>query len=204
MKKRKSCKHTTNNEHSPWKQMVKQIMQDYHLEDKRLQISKEMMKKSTWPHEQRKVPGGDCSRSRKQNEGQKMERKPQNWQRKKTKVHAKTNKKTMQCHTKSESRNATSQSQPKEPIQDLILRFCKQQEEIQEHILIECPTLQPTPNDIDYKNLSDDQDLDQLRKFANHTMATEWKMEDTTWSPTTVRTVKTKWNIPKPSNSNSI
>ena len=35
----------TNNEHSPWKQMVKQIMQEYHLEEKHLQISKDMMKK---------------------------------------------------------------------------------------------------------------------------------------------------------------
>ena len=27
-------KRTANNEHSLWKQMVKQIMQEYHLEDK--------------------------------------------------------------------------------------------------------------------------------------------------------------------------
>ena len=38
-------KRTTNNEHNIWKQMVKQIMQDYHLEDKHLQIFKDMMKK---------------------------------------------------------------------------------------------------------------------------------------------------------------
>ena len=76
-----------------------------------------------------------------------------------------------------------------------------QQEETQEHLLIECPTLQPTPNDIDYKNLNDDQDLDQRRRFANHIMAAERKMEYTTWSPAKV---KTTWITPKPSSSYSI
>ena len=38
-------KRTTNNEHSPWKQIIKQIMQEYHLEEKHLQISKDMLKK---------------------------------------------------------------------------------------------------------------------------------------------------------------
>ena len=38
-------KRTINNEHSLWKQMVKQIMQEHHLEEKHLQISKDMMKK---------------------------------------------------------------------------------------------------------------------------------------------------------------
>ena len=80
-------------------------------------------------------------------------------------------------------------NQKRQHKEDLICRFCKQQEETQEHILIGCTTLQPTPNDIDYKNPNDDQHLDQLRRFANHIMATERKMEDTTWSPAKVRTV---------------
>ena len=67
----------------------------------------------------------------------------------------------------------------------------KDHEETQEHILTECPTLQPIPNDIDYENLNDDQGLDQLRKFAKHIIATERKMEHTTWSPIKVRSAKT-------------
>ena len=73
-------------------------------------------------------------------------------------------------------------NQKRQHKEDLLCCFCKQ-EEAQEHILIGCPTLQPTANDIDYKNLNDDQDLDQLKRFANHIMATERKMEDITWSP---------------------
>ena len=38
-------KRTKNDGHSLWKQMVIQIMQEYHLEEKHLQISKDMMKK---------------------------------------------------------------------------------------------------------------------------------------------------------------
>ena len=38
-------KRTKNDEHSLWKQMVIQIMQEYHLEEKHIQISKDMMKK---------------------------------------------------------------------------------------------------------------------------------------------------------------
>ena len=92
---------------------------------------------------------------------------------------------------------ANQKSQHKE---DLICCFCKQQEETQEHISIECPALQPTPNDIEDTNLNDD----QLRRFANHIIVTERKMEDTIWSPANVRTLKTMGITPEPSNSNSI
>ena len=190
-------KRTTNNEHSLWKQIVKQIMQEYHLEEKHLEISKDMMKKLLDPMNNKKfqkeieAEAQNKSKMRKWKENHRIDigNRPRYMERLTRKqCSAILRKRARMLPVK-----ANQKSQHKE---DLISGFCKQQEETREHILIECPTLQPTPNDIYYKNLNDDQDLDQLRRLANHIMAKEKKMEDTTWSPALTAPTATKYKQP--------
>ena len=95
----------------------------------------------------------------------------------------KTNKETMQCHNQNQSQNASSQNQSekKQHKEDNHLcRYCGQQEETQEHLLIQCSTLQPTQTNMDYLDVFMDHDLDRLRAMATHIMTTERKMEELT------------------------
>ena len=197
-KKDSLVKRNTNNEHSLWKQMIKQIMQEYHQEEKHLQISKDMLKKlldhmnKEKFQEEIEAEAQNKSKVRKWKENHRIEiaKRPRYMERLTRK----------QCSAILRARAGmlpVKANQKRQHKEDLRYRFCKQQEETQEHILIECPTLQPTADNIDYKKLNDDQDLDQLRRIANHIMATERKMEDITWSSTKVRTVKTTGISPK-------
>ena len=61
-----------------------------------------------------------------------------------------------------------------------LCRYCGQQEETQEHLLIQCPTLQPTNNNMNYLDVFKDHDLERLRAMATHIMTTKRKMEELT------------------------
>ena len=54
--------------------------------------------------------------------------------------------------------------------------YCGQQEETQEHLLIQCPTLQPTNTNFNYLDVFMDHDLDRV--MGRHIMTTERKMEE--------------------------
>ena len=162
-------KRTTINEHSSWKQMMKQIMHEYHLEDKHQQVSKYMMKKlldhiKNETFQQIATDAQNKTNDRQWKENHRISKRAKYMER----LTKKLCSAILWVRVGMLPIKANKKSQYKE---GLTCRFCRQHDETKDHTLPRCLT---TPSD------TDAQDLNRLRMFADHIMATERIMEGTT------------------------
>ena len=176
------AKRITSDKNSLWKKMVKEIMNEYHLEEKHLQMSKEMLKKiidhvnkEKYKEEIRKeAQTKSKTKHWAENISTPIGNRPQYME--------KLTRKQCSAIIRTRSRMLATKTNQKNQHKDdnQLCRYCGQQEETQEHLLIQCPTLQPTNTNTNYLDVFMDHDLERLRAMATHIMATERKMEELT------------------------